>query len=137
MEETKTPTSPESIPANGRRIFSWKKFGYMLAIGVGLGVGAWLLGYGYIGSGILWGLPLGLFNYYLACRAVGFLGTEGGARRFGATVALRWTLAVIALVLAFRVDVWFLLGVAVGVEVQMLAQLGEAIAVLSGLKRVA
>jgi len=103
----------------------------MLVIGLGLGVGAWFLGYREIGSGILWGLPLGLFNYYLACRAVGYLGAEKGARRFGAIMLVRWALVLIALVLALRAGVWYLLGVAVGVEVQMLAQLGEATALLS------
>jgi hypothetical protein len=103
----------------------------MLVIGLGLGVGAWFLGYREIGSGILSGLPLGLFNYYLACRAVGYLGAEKGARRFGAIMLVRWALVLIALVLALRAGVWYLLGVAVGVEVQMLAQLGEARALLS------
>lgn len=107
----------------------------MAIVGMGLGVGAFYLGYRETGAGILWGLPLGLFNYYLACRAVGYLGAERGTRLFAGTIAFRWALALAALFLALRGGVWFLLGVALGVEIQMLSQLVDAVAVLVGLRR--
>jgi len=102
---------------------------------MGLGVGAFYLGYREIAAGILWGLPLGLFNYYLACRAVGYLGKERGTRLFAGLVACRWALALVALFLAVRGGVGLLVGVALGVEIQVLSQLLDAAAVLVGLRR--
>lgn len=107
----------------------------MALVGVGLGVGAYHLGYHSLGYGILGGLPLGLFNYYLACRAVGYLGAEQGTKRFAGTIGLRWALALAVLFFAVRGGLWFLVGVALGIEIQMLSQLVDAVGVVIGLSR--
>jgi hypothetical protein len=134
VTEEKEKDSPVKPGTVRQGVFSWKKLLEMAAIGVGLGVGTLYLGYRQTGSGILGGLPLGLFNYYLACRAVGYLGAEKGTKLFARTIALRWVFALAALLVALWLGgPWLLLGVALGVEIQMLSQLADAAKLVMGL----
>lgn len=110
-----------------QQIFSWKKAGQMVLVGLGLGAAGC---YWPAALGIFSGLPLGILNYYLACRAVASFGGEK-SHLFGMLMGIRWLLAMVLLFVVYQLGgVWCLLGAAVGVEIQMFSQLVDGFLLL-------
>lgn len=96
----------------------------MLLIGLCLGALAFYFIDLPTALGVFMGLPIGLLNYYIGCRAVGCFGREN--KVFGLLIALRWLLALGFLVIVYQwIGIRYLLGTVFGVEIQMFLQLIE------------
>lgn len=104
----------------------------MLMVGLILALGAYFFSFNLAAKGILCGMPGGIFNYFLAEEFLPLKvlyssqAAREVSRRLGWVAALRWGLSLCLLLWASSGGAQFLIGVCLGLALQMLTYLYEA-----------
>ncbi len=99
----------------------------MLLLGLGLAAGAWLAGWPQAGYGIVAGMPVGIFNYWLVASSVVRPGQDPlqSQRILMTRVLIRMGVAFAALAGAAPLGYQVLLGMLVGLSLQLLTYFGD------------